>query len=620
MSGRTETNRNIGLTRLELPGRSYTSLFRKFILASVTCSVIPLLIVGWAGQLYYFRFSLFRAADYFQRNVEYNRIIVQTFVRERISDLKLLAFTHSLGFLTDSSNLREAFNILNQDGYYFTDLGVIDDVGKHMAYVGPYDLMDKDYSSTSWFKEVMEKGAYVSDMFMAYRGAPHFIMAIRCSTGKTNWILRGTIDNEFLSSLVEARRLGRTGEIFLVNRQGVYQTMPRFNGKIMDAARLPINSFSSESGLGFIDTRLPSDRLLPLNNLGLTDLIKHSLMRSNSLEVVGYSRLSIPEWSLVAKQSYSEVFGDITRVNTAILIILHSSIFAILIISILAARYMIKAIKKRDEKAALLDRQLTQAGKLASIGELAAGVAHEINNPLAIILTENEIMRDLTEDEPTIDVGLKNELSKSLSRVDAQVERCSHITHNMLRLSRKISASAHFVDLNLVLGEVVGLLEKQAKTSGVQISLDFQDNLPPVYTDPFELEQVFLNLINNAIDAHEGKSDGRILITTRFKSYSWGLVVTVSDTGCGMTAEVIERIFDPFFTTKPVGKGTGLGLSISYNIIAHMGGNISVRSEVGKGSEFIVFLPCRVSEQRYRAQASGKEEQDEQAQTSLSGR
>jgi two-component system NtrC family sensor kinase len=281
---------------------------------------------------------------------------------------------------------------------------------------------------------------------------------------------------------------------------------------------------------------------------------------------------------------------------------------------------MIKTIKKRDQEAEALNRQLIHASKLATIGELAAGVAHEINNPLAVILTENQVIRDLTEDEQNLDGNYKEQLSQSLTQVESQIERCSHITQNLLRLARRIAADSSFVDIKVALKHVVGLLEKKANTRGIQISLDFEENLPKLSTFPFELEQVFLNLINNAIDAHEGKPYGSIHISTRFDSAGNNLVATVADTGSGISAGDLERIFDPFFTTKPVGKGTGLGLSISYSIIKQMGGDISVRSEVGKGTEFTVSLPGAPAEQSDTSEESRKDHLDDKAQGAVGGR
>jgi two-component system, NtrC family, sensor kinase len=557
-------------------------------------------------------------ADYFQRTVEYNRRIAESFLRERTSDLKLMASTHSLSFLEDSSNLKEIFHALNRQGSYFTDLGLIGESGKHLAYIGPYDLMDKDYSETFWFKEVMAKGVYVSDMFMGYRKAPHFIIAVLSPKGSGAWILRATIYTEFLSSLVETATLGKTGEVFLVNREGLYQTSPRFKGKIMDKAPLTMDSFTRDSGILITDPSGPTHSFTPEDGTLNADLIGYGRMQTGSRQVVAYSWLTNPYWLLVVKQDFSEVFGDINHVNTAILVLLHLSILAILVVSVFTARYMIKAIKKRDRQADVLNRQLMQASKLASVGELAAGVAHEINNPMAVILTESQVIRDLSEEARNLDGDFKDQLALSLSQVDSQVQRCSHITQNLLRFSRRIAAASQFVDLNSALREVLGLLEKKANSAGVQILSDFQDNLPRLCADPFELDQVFLNLINNAIDAHEGKPSGSIHIATRFDKAGERIVATVSDTGSGIQDKDLDRVFDPFFTTKPVGKGTGLGLSISYSIIKQMGGDISVRSEPGEGAEFTVILPCP-TEQSEILENSRKDSPDEKAQAAFGG-
>ena len=126
----------------DLHSRSYPKLMRRFVLGAAICSVLPLLLVGWISYLYYSQFSMSRMAAYFQRTVEYNRKIVESFIEERTSDVKLVAFTHSLDYLKDPSNLSQVFHLLNRDGSYFTDLGVIGEDGKHMAYAGPYDLWE----------------------------------------------------------------------------------------------------------------------------------------------------------------------------------------------------------------------------------------------------------------------------------------------------------------------------------------------------------------------------------------------------------------------------------------------------------------------------------------------
>lgn len=622
MSEQTESGKRIEARVPDLHSRSYPKLMRRLVLSAVILSVLPLLLVGWVCYLYYSQFSMSRMMGYFQRTVEYNQKIVDSFLQERLSDIKLVAATHSLSFLSDSSNLTQIFHILNREGSYYTDLGVIGENGKHIAYVGPYDLMDHDYSITPWFKELMAKGVFISDMFMGYRNSPHIIIAVLASGGGSPWILRATMYPEFLGSLVETKGLGQTGEVFLVNREGVYQTNPRFKGKIMEKTPLPVDSLTGESGIRATDAIAHFGPTTPDGSIFKTDLIKYALMQSYPKEIVAYAWLKSTQWLLIVKQDFSEVFGDINRVNTIILILLHSSVLAILIVSIAATGHMVRAIKKRDKEAEDLNRQLMQASKLASIGELAAGVAHEINNPLAVILTENQVILDLVEEEQGLSGEFKDQLGRSLIQVDAQVERCSRITQNLLRFSRRMASPSRYVDLNAAVKDVVGLLEKRAVSRGVQISLDFQEDLPKIRGYDFELEQVFVNLISNAIDAHEGKPYGSIHIVTRHDSKRHGVAATVADSGSGISDKDLERVFDPFYTTKPVGQGTGIGLSISYSIIRQMGGGISVRSEAGKGTEFEIFLPCRdddSSDSEQTRKKESKDDLDEKAQATLGG-
>ncbi|MBI4620864.1 MAG: two-component sensor histidine kinase [Desulfobacterales bacterium] len=551
----------------------YSRLYRKFVFLTLICSLAPLFLVGWGIYIYYSGFSRMKIESYFKSQVDHHRGMIELFLRERTSDLQLVVFTHSPDYLQKPPNLRRIFNVMNREGCFFTDLGIIDDQGRHLAYIGPYDLMGKNYSKTFWFKEVMKKGVYISDMFMGFRNAPHFIIAVLRAEGNRKWILRASIDTEYFRSLVENVKMGRTGEAYLSNREGILQTTPRFSGKIMEKAPLPAAFFHKESGIGILET----DRDDPNQQF--------------PRQIVAYTWLENPRWKLVIKQDYSEAFRDVNHANRAALIFLHLSLLVILIISVISTRYMIKVIKKRDEEADRLNKQLTQAGKLASLGELSAGVAHEINNPLAIILTENQVIRDSIEETPTLDESFKTELFTSLSQVDAQVQRCNLITQNLLRFSRRTGSRLETVNLNAFLEEIIQLMEGRAKGMGIQFSADLEKDIPSFLSDPSQLQQVFLNLITNAFDAHDGKPYGTVSISTRSNNQREGVEIVVADTGSGISPENMEKMFDPFFTTKPVGKGTGLGLSITYSIIKRLGGDISVQSEIGKGTQFNIFLP-----------------------------
>jgi two-component system, NtrC family, sensor kinase len=553
--------------------KRYSRLYWKFIVLTLICSMVPLFLVGWGIYIYYSEFSTIRIEDQFKNQVEHHREIIELFLRERTSDLQLVLLTHSPDSLQNPEYLRRIFSVMNQRDSFFTDLGLIDDEGQHLAYIGPYDLMDKNYSQTFWFKEVMKKGIYISDMFTGFRNAPHFIIAVTRIEENRKWVLRASIDTEYFRSLVENVKMGKTGEAYLSNQEGILQTTTRFSGKIMEKASLPAELFTEK------------------DKIGIFEAYKNDPNSRFPHQIVAYMWLENPRWKLVVKQDYSEAFRDANHANRAALISLHCSLLIILVISVISTRHMIKIIKNRDEETDLLNRQLIQAGKLASLGELSAGVAHEINNPLAIILTESQVMRDTIEEAPSLNDEIKAELIASVSQTESQVHRCSLITQSLLKFSRRNKSQRETVNLNVFLEEVIRLMEGKAKGMGIQFVTDLGKDIPPFRSDPSLLQQVFINLINNAADAHEGKPYGTISIGTRIGTPRNGVEITVGDTGSGISSENMEKIFDPFFTTKAVGKGTGLGLSITYSTIKGLGGDISVQSTMGRGTQFTIFLP-----------------------------
>jgi two-component system, NtrC family, sensor kinase len=558
-------------TQEEWRKAQYAKLYRKFIGITLLCSLVPLLLVGWAINIHYTRFAKTRMTESFQTEVEYHKRIIELFLRERSARLQLIAQTHSKEYLKEMGNLAHVFEVMNQEYGSISDLGLIGEEGSHLAYVGPFDLMDKNYSQTFWFKGVMERGIYVSDMFAGFRKVPHFIIAVTREEKGEKWILRATVDTDIFRALVENVRIGKTGEVYILNEEGIYQTSPRFAGKIMERTSMPLEPYHEGIRIQVIE---PDEK----NPKAKKEIVATAWFRE-------------PRWRLVVKQEYSEAFDEVNYANYATLIFLHLAALTILLVSILTTRHLVRVIKDRDAEADQLGRQLMEAGKMASLGELSAGVAHEINNPMAIILTEKQILLDILEQTPNVDGGFKKELMESLNQMDVQINRCKRITHNLLRFSRRTRSVIEKVDLNSFLEEVVELMEREARSSGIKFQTDLDENLKPVLSDPSQLQQVFLNLITNAIDAHDGKPYGNIRISTRADDEHQKVRIVFADTGSGIPNEILSKIFDPFFTTKAVGKGTGLGLSICYSIMQRLGGSISVKSQVGQGTEFTLTVP-----------------------------
>lgn len=256
----------------------------------------------------------------------------------------------------------------------------------------------------------------------------------------------------------------------------------------------------------------------------------------------------------------------------------------------MASLYM--ELRKSQRERAILDSKMVQSHKLAALGELSAGIAHEINNPLAVIGREAELMLHLLENPGQEGEISKGELLESVREVAGQVERCREITQNLLNFARKMEPVFQKVDVNRLVEDMVKLVERETQGKGIQILREYDRNLEPIRTDPPGLRQVILNLLNNARQAME--QGGTIEVCTR-ASLSGGVEIMIRDTGCGIPQEHLPRIFDPFFTTKAHGKGTGLGLSICHGIVDRLGGRIKVKSRVGLGSTFVVELPFQPS-------------------------
>ncbi len=244
-----------------------------------------------------------------------------------------------------------------------------------------------------------------------------------------------------------------------------------------------------------------------------------------------------------------------------------------------------------------LKNDLIRSERLAAVGQMASGVAHEINNPLAVIDTIAGLVEETLSDEgERLEPETREILTRAMARLHHQVKRCTRITHSLLGFVRKEHTGMVMVDLEKLLEECLDVVGTEIRRSGTQIRKLYQPHIVPFKSDPMLLQQVFVNLFKNALDAVGEVPDrpGTLEITTHQDGDR--IIISVEDNGVGIPEEDQEKIFNLFHTTKPAGKGTGLGLSIVHDILHRLGGSIRVASVPGKWTRFLVQLPLQAPE------------------------
>jgi len=252
---------------------------------------------------------------------------------------------------------------------------------------------------------------------------------------------------------------------------------------------------------------------------------------------------------------------------------------------------LVREEEKRREAAfrAKMEQQMIATERLASLGTLAAGVAHEINNPLAIIKESAGWMASILSKTELADIPRRRDLELALGKIEKGVERARRITHQLLGSVKQSDSLFSEVDMGQLASETVDLVRKEASNKDIDIFREMDPAVRPIWTDPYKVRQVLINLLTNAVYA----TDRGGAITVTIQPADGGTAVAVRDTGQGIPKENLTRIFEPFFSTKPPGEGTGLGLFVTRSIIEKLGGHIHVESELGNGTTFRFILPGR---------------------------
>jgi two-component system NtrC family sensor kinase len=569
--------------KVEQDERYYQLLIRKMVLIVIVVSFTPLLLIS-GTILYSFSVSYHeKVIAQLQELVLKHKQNIDSFLNERLADIRTMATSYGIDDLSNETTVNRLLEMLKEEHQdVYVDLGLIDDQGLQIAYAGPFQLAQANYLHADWFSKATQRDEFISDVFLGLRGSPHFIVAVTKHWQGRKWILRATVDFEAFNSLVEGVRIGKTGIAFILNQKGEFQTRQH---------------------LEIVPNRAPYLKYLKSENLSEAHL--NVVEEANDLGQP-YIQVMTPlkdgEWILAFQQHKQDAFSDLYRARKLAVIIFSVGGLCIFFTALILSKRMVRRIQKADLAKRMMNEQVIEAGRLASLGELAAGIAHEINNPVAIMVEEAGWIEDLLEEEDFKQGENLDEFRRAVTQIRNQGTRCKEITHKLLSFARKTDPQIQEIQLNDVIQEVVGVSEQRARFSNVKITTHLPPELPAVHVSPTEMQQVFLNLVNNALDAMNQKG-GKLDITSR--SDGQFAIVDVSDTGLGIPEAIMQRLFDPFFTTKPVGKGTGLGLSICYGIIEKLGGKITVNSAVGVGTIFHVWIPLPDKDHR-RSPASAQ--------------
>jgi two-component system NtrC family sensor kinase len=542
--------------------RHYRRMLWMSVLSVSLVAVIPLVIMTVINYYQYQEALHVESIRPIARLTANVKLTLESYLSERLSALSFVSRSEPNNGLRTQIRLNQLLTHLKRAFGGFVDLGLIDEKGSQVAYAGPFELAGKNYAEHDWFHEVTQRGVHISDVFLGHRNSPHFVIAVSHDTHEGHiFVLRATIDADDILRKLELLVGQHSQDAFLINREGVLQTPSQLYGKVLEKLPFPVPKESSNPEV--LETQDENDAAL----------------------ILGYAYIERSPFVAMLLHHPSKMREGWASLRSDLLLFLGISILLILGVVFWGSAYMTNRARESDMRRASLYHKMEYTNKMAAIGRLAAGVAHEINNPLAIVNEKAGLLKDLLS--MSKELPPKEKLIGLVDSVLASVDRCGGITHRLLGFARHMDVETEEIDLELLIKAVLTFLEKEASYRNLSVSVHADDDVPTIKSDRGQLQQVFLNIVNNAFAAVDQGGVVRITIENIADNQ---VSVAIADNGMGISKENLEHIFEPFFTTKK-GAGTGLGLSITYGIIQKLRGKIDVSSTLGQGTCFTITLP-----------------------------
>lgn len=530
---------------------------------------IPLALALGTGGYLFFHYAQANLLDLLAVQSKHYATILDTYIQERINDLADIEIALDKSEL-NSQFLETILKHMRANHPEYLDLAVVDRDGQTLFYTGPNVFKGTHIEAGKWHEDALHRGFSVSGVMSGTMGIPHWILARRIAKHDDFYTLRISVDTAALTQIIVSMAKQRL-EVLLTDA----------NGEII----------SSSSNQILTNSQVLSDPLF-------RESLDKSIWAAHAQAAFSSRALQYGNWHLVVRQSVTTLpsLADPAVLFFAVSILGGGII--VFLTSLYLTSYVEKLLSQREEEREQLREQLYRAGRLAELGEMAAGFAHEINNPLQIIKSDQAYIEMLLQElhckEKNDDKFLEDiqEIKTSVDQIKIQIDRCARITHSILSFGRASATDVQHIDLTKFIPEVLTMVEKKMQLHNIQLHLNMGNNKIIVHVDPGRLQQVLLNLLNNAIYAITETSDdhkGELIISCITESNK--VRIAISDNGIGISPDLHQLIFTPFFTTKPAGTGTGLGLSLCHGIVESMNGMLSFTSTKGQGSTFFIELP-----------------------------